>query len=80
MAPRCSDCRFSKPLPNKGRNGDGHEVVVHLCRRHPPQVMMNGQSTYPVVGEDEWCGEFRLLTKLTKPKSKGVNKNGLRNR
>lgn len=63
MAPRCSDCKFSKLLPNKGRNGDGHEVIVHLCRRYPPQVMVNGQSTYPVVGDDEWCGEFQRLVK-----------------
>lgn len=73
MAPRCKDCKFPLPI-GMGKNGKGEEVPVNLCRRFPPQLAVNGSSTYPVVSDDEWCGEFQSLVKVmpktAKPKPK----------
>lgn len=72
MAPRCKDCKFSRLLPNKGRNGDGHEVSVNLCRRYPPQLEPRG-SSFPIVPDDDWCGEFKAMVNpkpAAKPKKR----------
>ena len=67
MAACCKDCKFPLPLPGMGRNAKGEEVHVSLCRRFPPQIAVNGASTFPVVADTEWCGEFQLLTRRPLP-------------
>jgi len=54
MSEQCSTCRFF----GKSSAGSRH----HVCRRHPPHPMMVGgvsRSDFPVVLEDDWCGEWK---------------------
>lgn len=48
----CKICMYSKPV------GGGF-----FCRRYPPTVigLTPGDATerYPLVGENDWCGEFK---------------------
>lgn len=59
----CSECNFFQPvttpvcLPRIQRFGE--------CRRHPPKNVNapihrenQTQAMFPVVHEDDWCGEF----------------------
>lgn len=46
-AARCGDCVFSRPR--------GHGEVE--CRRYPPSVT-EGAAEFPLIGVDDWCGEF----------------------
>jgi hypothetical protein len=50
-AERCSTCRFFYAFPNGGGA---------WCRRYPPQIYDVGQTNFPRVGGDDWCGEWRL--------------------
>lgn len=43
VTPNCGRCRF---------------FAEPWCRRFPPTVLM-GARTWPRMGEQEWCGEFR---------------------
>lgn len=72
MAPRCADCKYPLPV-GMGKNGKGEDVPVNVCRRFPPHITVSGSSSFPVVGDDEWCGEFQLMVKpnpTAKPKPK----------
>jgi hypothetical protein len=41
------------------RGGEGHEHRGE-CRRYAPTVVANGfQFTWPDVGTEDWCGEFK---------------------
>lgn len=53
----CGTCRFYVPKPpgSQGR-----------CRRHAPVVELG----YPVVYEDDWCGDHKLGTNPSREKAK----------
>jgi hypothetical protein len=44
----CAHCHFS-------RAPQGSDV---LCQRYPPSLIPEG-AAWPVVGSDNWCGEWR---------------------
>lgn len=49
----CSNCKFY--------SGDRHGI----CRRYPPKIigfdsMDNQNSEFPVVDQDDWCGEWEM--------------------
>ena len=54
---RCEDCKF-------------FYECEHECRRQPPRVLSNdiGESRFPEVDLDDWCGEFKpnLINEETK--------------
>lgn len=55
----CGTCSFHDPAPAPGKNGLGEEVTVGFCMRYPPQITVQGASSYPTVGsETNWCGEY----------------------
>jgi hypothetical protein len=45
----CGECKFYY-TPSSG------------CRRFPPQLRHDGEFRFPVMGEADWCGEFRPAT------------------
>jgi hypothetical protein len=47
----CSDCAFS----------DMHEQndALFYCRKRAPAHIKGDRGVWPVVGEDDWCGEYR---------------------
>jgi hypothetical protein len=49
--PACSDCEFSEM----------HEQndALFYCRRRAPAILKGERGVWPVVGFDEWCGEYR---------------------
>ncbi len=58
---RCQSCRFY--CVEQNREGAG------LCRRRPPVVptrmgdrFSNDSAIFPVVFDDDWCGEFEPRT------------------
>lgn len=46
--PTCSDCWNFYRFPNS----DGE------CRRYPPRISEAGESGFPEVSYEDWCGEF----------------------
>lgn len=48
--PCCSTCRFYL-VPKDCKKG--------ICRRYPPTVNLDGPDVFPVIGHDDWCGEWR---------------------
>lgn len=48
---RCGNCRFWTQLEN--------EPVHGACRRAPPTVLPDGRDRFPILTEDQWCGEWR---------------------
>lgn len=60
---KCLDCRFS----DMDIEGD---LMTMICRRYPPTIIGIGDTehaaetghdagiAWPVVQEDDWCGEF----------------------
>ena len=49
----CANCRFHEPL---GSN------LLNICRRHTPRcdatTVASISSTWPIVRDSDWCGEF----------------------
>ena len=66
MVMRCKDCEFTMPI-GMVRNGNGEETPVNICRRFPPQLNVSGSSTFPIVADGEWCGEFKPKAKPKAP-------------
>lgn len=75
----CENCRYSTVMTNdkKEKVNDG----ALICRRSPPRNMMipvapdvrnpmgggfGINSFYPMVGRDNWCGEWAALDKSPK--------------
>lgn len=55
----CGTCKFAKPI-------NGNEQAVS-CQRFPPKVTKIENATvtshWPLLGKDQWCGEFVKATK-----------------
>lgn len=56
--PRCKSCSFFVTEKNQS---------VGECHRYPPTLMPDDDGevaifTFPITGEDEWCGEFVRFT------------------
>ena len=55
----CQNCRF-------------HEPKRRECRCYPPQVWSYDNyrcnETFPLVSNDQWCGEFQPIEKWVLPK------------
>src|SRR5690606_8472406 len=67
---KCRDCYFFwQEPPDKGRG---------QCRRHPPAVDFNDEfaGAFPVIGEDDWCGEFKPAAVAPRPEEP-INLTGL---
>lgn len=51
--PKCASCAFFLCEPKDD---------IGACRRFPPVILYIGDeefdSSFPVIGRDEWCGEF----------------------
>jgi hypothetical protein len=65
---KCINCHFydrqhAKPL-------DGKAPLWGQCRRHSPRLNPITAKTYvvegvwPLVRDDDWCGEWRILTRM----------------
>ena len=51
MTNTCATCRYYKATERADSMYDGH------CKRYPP--VMSGQTArWPMMLEDEWCGEW----------------------
>jgi hypothetical protein len=52
----CGNCQFfdtqTKAASVLRKNASG------LCRYNPPMPQSDGQSTWPVVANKDWCGHF----------------------
>jgi hypothetical protein len=55
--PACQSCSFFEIEAKED---------LGYCRRYPPTLLNTGEdsydSTYPVVGRTDWCGEFHRFT------------------
>lgn len=47
----CRNCRFSRSKVGRG-------TPYLFCRRYPPTQLAEGESFFPLVERDEWCGEW----------------------
>jgi len=55
MTRNCCYCRyFSETIREDGR--DVEQKGIGDCRRHPPN---NTNKPWPLVGDLDWCGEWR---------------------
>ena len=55
MSDQCLFCRHFV------HDGDDQQPDIGFCRRYPPQLVMDDgepMSAFPLVSEDESCGEF----------------------
>lgn len=54
---RCKNCRFFAPIMYEF---DDTELPSDFgeCRRFPPKPVPAEEQGFPVVEEDNWCGEF----------------------
>ena len=53
---RCSSCMWFAPKPTMAvRVKNGEITRVGRCRRHAPTM-----SGYPVVYENDWCGDHKI--------------------
>lgn len=51
LVERCDGCRFSRPASTT--------FGMLFCRRYPPVI-----GTAPLVGPEEWCGEWEERPEL----------------
>jgi hypothetical protein len=57
---KCKDCQFV--FAEAVDLGTNSGYVRNRCRRYPPVMVDNGGDGnffFPVVADDDWCGEFR---------------------
>lgn len=61
IAPKCETCRFF----SQDKDIEGHDLETELgagvCRRRSPrspQSVSNQKRQFPVVWDNEWCGEW----------------------
>jgi hypothetical protein len=47
----CENCDFFQSKPSS--------PVMGWCRRFPPQVISNGDSSFPLLSRHDYCGEWR---------------------
>ncbi len=52
---RCLDCAFSDPI----RPLFDAQYPSNYCRRHAPRLHTHEIGAWPVVKDDDWCGEWR---------------------
>lgn len=67
--PCCQKCMFFDVLPVAAR-GPGDTDDAGYCVRNPPayvRPMHPDDASFPKVVESDWCGEFRLGTRLQSP-------------
>lgn len=70
--PCCANCVFSYVHNNVANPtkvfGSGAEQLL-FCRRYPPQYVpwMKGTTTWTLVADSLWCGEFILDEQKQKP-------------
>ena len=74
---RCETCRYWLG-PAEHRTTDDGAVVGNSgrCRRYPPTLVIQGESIgypFPVVRDDDWCGEWRGKRELTPPEPAILN-------
>ena len=73
----CINCRFSRPTPNA-------EVLLLACRRHAPRALIieiqddpEQDSVFfadwPLVADDEWCGEYVETSKVENTERNKMN-------
>jgi hypothetical protein len=56
VEPDCSNCRFA--LFSAQRRDGLIFVLEHgRCRLHPPKVVTDTLSIYPIINVDDWCGD-----------------------
>ena len=53
---RCSQCLFSDQITDFM----GDKTLI--CRRFPPVVMDYVENVFPIIGDEDWCGEFSRRT------------------
>lgn len=54
---RCDECKFFHPSHGSVSRGE--------CRRNPPVSSQdNPFGRWPIVGRDEWCGEYYITDEL----------------
>jgi hypothetical protein len=64
---KCFDCQFYDR--RRARPTDGKAPMWGQCRRHSPQLNTVTTKTYvvegvwPLVRDDDWCGEWKVLTR-----------------
>jgi hypothetical protein len=46
----CKNCKYFKPYSAEDDRGE--------CRKHAPIISVHGLSRWPLVREEEWCGDF----------------------
>ena len=57
----CEGCQHFSLIEEEGMVGSGEQGE---CRAHPPQITGDDSSSYgtwPVIGKDEWCGEWEPI-------------------
>lgn len=64
----CENCKFSTEIIEDGTLARGASEIFVLCHRFPPQSMtvptknkkvVRTMWSWPTVGKNEWCGEFK---------------------
>ena len=73
---KCLDCQFYDR--KSARSTDGRSTMWGQCRRHSP--LLNPQhdkgylveGVWPVVRDDDWCGEWFALAQTTAPRAHGM--------
>jgi hypothetical protein len=51
MQLRCGDCMYWVKR-------QVHEFGGH-CHKYPPTIWENRHGSFPMTGQEDWCGEFR---------------------
>jgi len=76
---KCQNCQFYDR--KDGRSTDGRTTMWGQCRRHSPLLSpQTPQSTkayvvegiWPVVRDDDWCGEWFAPAPTTLPRTHGI--------
>ena len=64
---QCSDCLYSRAV-------DGVSGPARTCRRKSPEVVhyqpyagVQSLPTWPLVHDDDWCGEYAPLARTIEP-------------
>lgn len=55
MKESCSECYFFRGITMEEKKS---------CSRYPPQVDQYGDTIFPIVAPDWWCGEFAPADKI----------------
>jgi hypothetical protein len=57
----CANSRVTDQMTYSAATNTTMRGPVRACHAAPPQVLPLGNTAWPIVGDDDWCGQFKAV-------------------